>query len=105
MAVAAVFFVYGGNAWLYGIGGCLASFWIMFVVPCFRSRMAAVDPSGRTVAASAGFYTVGFGVAPLIVAAITVPEQGYTPVAILCITCFVVAATLAARDARRANAV
>jgi predicted MFS family arabinose efflux permease len=94
MAVAAVFFVFGGNAWLYGIGGCLASFWIMFVVPCFRSSMARLDTSGRTVAASAGFYTVGFGVAPLVVAAITTDGRGYAPVAVFCCICFVVSALL-----------
>jgi predicted MFS family arabinose efflux permease len=95
MAVAAVFFVFGGNDWLYGLGGCLASFWIMFVVPCFRSRMAVLDPSGRTVAASAGFYTVGFGAAPMVVAAITTEGQGYAPVAIFCVGCFLLSAALA----------
>jgi predicted MFS family arabinose efflux permease len=102
MAVAAVFFIFGGNAWLYGLGGCLASFWIMFVVPCFRSRMASVDASGRTVAASAGFYTVGFGIAPLIVAAITTEGQGYAPVAIFCGACFLVSAVLAGGHRRAA---
>ncbi|MEJ1964677.1 MAG: MFS transporter [Gammaproteobacteria bacterium] len=95
LAAAAVFFVFGGNAWLYGLGGCLASFWIMFVVPCFRSRMATIDASGRTVAASAGFYTVGFGVAPLVVAAITTQGSGYAPVAVFCTLCFLIAAPLA----------
>jgi len=95
MAVAAIFFVFGGNAWLYGVGGCLASFWIMFLVPCFRSRMAEMDTSGRTVAASAGFYTVGFGAAPLVVAAITTEGHGYAPVAIFCVACFLISAALA----------
>ena len=96
MAIAAVCFVFGGTAWLYGIGSCLASFWIMFVVPCFRSTMAGLDGSGRTVAASAGFYTVGFGVAPLAVAAITTEGQGYAPTGIFCCVCFVLSAALAA---------
>jgi len=96
MAIAAVCFVFGGNAWLYGVGSCLASFWIMFVVPCFRSHMAELDGSGRTVAASAGFYTVGFGVAPIVVAAITTEGQGYAPTGTFCCVCFVVSAALAA---------
>src|SRR5262249_43533905 len=96
MAIAGVIFIHGGTAWLYGIGACLASFWIMFVVPCFRSRMAELDPSGRTVAASAGFYTVGFGIAPLIVATVTTEGKGYAPVALLCSACFLLGAGLAA---------
>jgi predicted MFS family arabinose efflux permease len=95
MAGAAVLFVFGGQGWTYGLGACLASFWIMFVVPCFRSSMAGVDPSGRTVAASAGFYTIGFGAAPLVVAAIHTEGAGYTATALFCVACFLLSAMLA----------
>jgi MFS family permease len=107
MAIATVLFVLGGSLWLYALGGSLASFSIMFVVPCFRSRMASLDVSGRTVAASAGFYTVGFGAAPLLVATITTEGQGYAPVAILCCACFLASAALAfgSRPKRTAAAI
>jgi predicted MFS family arabinose efflux permease len=95
MAMAAVLFVFGGSAWLYGAGGCLASFSIMFVVPCFRTRMAQIDHSGRTVAASAAFYTVGFGVAPLVVASIIGDGRSYGPIGIFCVLCFLAGAALA----------
>ncbi len=95
MAVAAVLFVFGGSAWLYGAGGCLASFSIMFVVPCFRTRMAQIDHSGRTVAASAAFYTVGFGIAPLVVASLIGNSQSYGPIGIFCVLCFLAGAALA----------
>jgi predicted MFS family arabinose efflux permease len=101
MALAAVLFILGGSGWTYGIGGCLASFWIMFVVPCFRTRMAGVDPGGRTVAASAGFYTIGFGAAPLVVAAIHTQGDRFTSTAYFCIACFVLSALLASTIRRR----
>jgi len=95
MGVAAVLFIFGGTRWLYGAGASLASFAIMFVVPCFRSRMAALDVSGRTVAASAAFYTVGFGAAPLVVGAITTEGAGYAAVALFCCACFLLSGALA----------
>jgi predicted MFS family arabinose efflux permease len=101
MAVAAAFFIFGGRGWTYGLGGCLASFWIMFVVPCFRSQMAAVDASGRAVAASAGFYTVGFGAAPLVVAAIHTEGDRFASTALFCIACFLLSAGLASAVSRR----
>ncbi|MGH7105806.1 MAG: MFS transporter [Acetobacteraceae bacterium] len=101
MAVAAALFVLGGRGWTYGLGGCLASFWIMFVVPCFRSQMAAIDATGRAVAASAGFYTVGFGAAPLVVAAIHTEGDRFTSTALFCIACFLVSAGLASAVCRR----
>jgi predicted MFS family arabinose efflux permease len=104
MAVAAVLFIFGGRGWTYGLGGCLASFWIMFVVPCFRSQMAAIDPSGRAVAASAGFYTVGFGAAPLVVAAIHTEGDRFASTALFCVACFLVSAGLAGAARRRSAA-
>ena len=101
MAVAAAFFIFGGRGWTYGLGGCLASFWIMFVVPCFRSQMAAVDTSGRTVAVSAGFYTVGFGAAPLVVAVIHTEGDRFASTALFCIACFLLSAGLASAVSRR----
>lgn len=95
MAVAAALFVLGGRGWTYALGGCLASFSIMFVVPCFRSQMATVDASGRAVAASAGFYTVGFGAAPLVVAYIHTQGDRFVSTAIFCIACFLASAALA----------
>ena len=103
MAAAAALFVFGGRGWTYGLGGCLASFWIMFVVPCFRSQMAAVDASGRTVAVSAGFYTIGFGAAPLIVAAIHSAGDRFTSTALFCIAVFLASAGLAGAACRRSR--
>jgi len=94
MAVAAVCFVFGGHPWTYGFGAFLLSFSLLFVVPCFRSRMAAVDPSGRTVALSVGGYTIGFGAAPLVVAAITVEGHGYAAAGVFCVLCFIASALL-----------
>ena len=101
MAVAAAFFIFGDRGWTYGLGGCLASFWIMFVVPCFRSQMAAVDASGRAVALSAGFYTVGFGAAPLVVSAIHTEGDRFASTALFCIACFLLSAGLASAVSRR----
>lgn len=100
MAAATAFFIFGGRGWTYGLGGCLASFWIMFVVPCFRSQMAAVDVSGRAVAVSAGFYTVGFGAAPLVVAAIHSEGDRFAATAFFCIACFLISAALAGAASR-----
>jgi predicted MFS family arabinose efflux permease len=104
MTVAAVLFVFGGSRWLYGAGASLASFSIMFVVPCFRSRMASLDVSGRTVAASSAFYTVGFGAAPLVVSTITTEGRSYAPVAVFCCACFLLSAALAAGARRKIRA-
>lgn len=95
MGAAIVSFVFGGHGWTYGLGGFLASFWLMFVVPCFRSRMAGLDPSGRTVALSVGVYTVGFGMAPLVVSAVTTEGEGYAATGIFCLVCFLASAVLA----------
>ena len=46
-------------------------------------------------AASAGFYTLGFGAAPLIAAGITNEHSGYAPITLFCIVCFFVSAALA----------
>jgi MFS family permease len=94
MVAATISFIFGGHPWTYGLGGLLASFWLMFVSPCLRSRMASLDPSGRTVALSTGFYTVGFALAPLLVSWVTVEGRGYTNTGALCLTCFIASSVL-----------
>jgi MFS family permease len=96
MALSIVFFVFGGRPWTYGIGGALASFWLTFLAPCFRSRMAAFDPSGRTVALSTAVYTVGFAAAPLVVSTISTEGGGYAATGLLCVTCYVASAVISA---------
>jgi MFS family permease len=94
MAIAALCFVFGGYPWTYGLGAFFLSFCLLSVVPCFRSRMADLDPSGRTVALSVGAYTTGFGLAPLVVSAVTVEGHGYAAMGIFCIAAFLVSAVL-----------
>ncbi|HLY58443.1 MAG TPA: MFS transporter [Stellaceae bacterium] len=48
-------------------GAILMSIATMFLNPCFRSLMAAVDAQGRVVAASVAFYTIGYGFAPFLI--------------------------------------
>lgn len=88
MAVAAACFVFGGHPWTYGLGAFLAPFWLLFAVPSFRSRMAVLDPSGRTVAISVVGYTIGFGAAPLVVSAVTTGGRGYALTGLICIASF-----------------
>jgi predicted MFS family arabinose efflux permease len=95
MSAAAGFFVFGGRPWTYGLGAFLASSGLLFVVPCFRSRMASLDASGQTVSLSVGAYTIGFGVAPLVVSTISGEGSGYVATGLFCVACFVASAVLA----------
>jgi hypothetical protein len=96
MAAATVSFVFGGSPWTYGLGGLLASFWLTFVVPCLRGRMAALDPTGRILALSAAVYTIGLSLAPLVIAAMTSAAHGYSNAGFFCIACFLASAALGA---------
>lgn len=94
MAGGGLLFVFGGSAVSYAVGASLLSFFVMFLVPCFRSFMARLDPGGRVVGASAAFYTLGFALAPALVAAMVNPVEGYGRIALFCAGTFVLAAVL-----------
>lgn len=94
MAIGGCFFVFGSGPLTYTIGGCILSFFCMFLVPCFRSLMATLDPSGNLVSASAAFYTVGFAAAPALATLVLRPDAGYGVIALICGAFFVVAAVL-----------
>jgi DHA1 family inner membrane transport protein len=94
MAVGGLIFVFGTNEILYALGAALLSFFVMFLVPCFRSLMARMDPGGRVVSASAAFYTLAFALSPAIVTVILDPADGYTSVGLFCTGVFVLGALL-----------
>ena len=96
LAIAAAVFIFGGAAATYVGGAFLASTSILFSIPCFRSRMASLDPSGRTVALSVISYTVGFGLAPLFISLVVVEGRGYAAAGVFCVVCFIASAVLGA---------
>lgn len=100
MAGGGLLFVFGAGKTSYALGAALLSFFVMFLVPCFRSLMAQLDPGGRVVSASAAFYTLAFALSPAIVTVVLDPAQGYTGVGLLCTGVFVLGALLAALSAR-----
>lgn len=93
MAAAGLVMVYGHGAWPYAAGASFLSLAVMFLAPCFRSLMAALDTTGSVVAMSVTFYTFGFGAAPLLVAGLR--TDGYGNVAWLAATAFVASGVLA----------
>jgi len=93
-------FVFGSNEILYALGAALLSFFVMFLVPCFRSLMARMDPGGRVVSASAAFYTLAFALSPAIVTVILEPANGYTSVGLFCTGVFVLGAILVGLSTR-----
>ncbi len=94
MAAGGLIFVFGTGKFLYALGAALLSFFVMFLVPCFRSHMARMDPGGRVVSASAAFYTLGFALSPAIVTVILDPVDGYASVALFCTGAFTLGAIL-----------
>ncbi len=100
MAAGGLVFVFGAGRILYALGAALLSFFVMFLVPCFRSYMALMDPGGRVVSASAAFYTLGFALAPAVVTVILNPVDGYGSVAVFCTGAFTLAAMLVGIGAR-----
>lgn len=95
MAAAGLIMVYGPGAWCYALGAAFLSAAVMFLTPCFRSLMAALDPAGSVVAMSVTFYTVGFGIAPLLVSQIHVSGNAYGSVAWLAAAAFTLSGVLA----------
>ena len=100
MAAGGLIFVFGTGAISYALGAALLSFFVMFLVPCFRSLMARMDPGGRVVSASAAFYTLAFALSPAIVTVILNPANGYTSVGLFCSGVFVLGAVLVGLSAR-----
>jgi MFS family permease len=95
MAAGGLLMVYGASAWSYASGVSLLSAAVMFLTPCFRSLMASLDSTGSVIAMSVTFYTVGFGIAPLIVSAIHTSGNDYGSVAWLAAAAFALSGVLA----------
>ena len=95
MIVGGAAFVFAPTGAIYALGAALLSFFIMFLPPCFRSMMAEMDPVGRIVGASAGFYTIGFALAPILVVSLASAESGYSPIFVLSALFFLISAALA----------
>ena len=97
MVVGGLLMVFGGLEASYLAGVALLSMAVMFLTPCFRTLMAALDGTGGVVAMSAAFYTVGFGAAPLLVAWMESAGAGYGAMAWLATGAFAASGVLASR--------
>mgnify|MGYP000976905814 CR=1 FL=1 len=104
MAVAGLTMVLGHSALSYSLGSSFLSIAIMFLAPCYRSLMAHLDASGRVVAMSVGFYTVGFAAAPLLVGVIHQGGSSYGDVATLSVCAFALSGLLIAFPTARRDA-
>ncbi|HLY58436.1 MAG TPA: MFS transporter, partial [Stellaceae bacterium] len=57
-------------------GAAILSFVAMYIVPSYRSQMAAFDGSGAVVAASVAFFTVGYGAGPFVLGLVLALKDG-----------------------------
>lgn len=94
MAIAGAMMIFGRGAWPYTVAVSLLSIGSMYLSPCYRSQMAAIDPAGRVVATSVAFYTFGFALAPALVGLIHRSGNDYGDVAALAALVFVASAAL-----------
>jgi predicted MFS family arabinose efflux permease len=97
MAVGGLLMAQGSLPSTYVLGVSLLSIAIMFLTPCFRTLMALLDHTGSVVAASVAFYTIGFGLAPLVVGWMEQAGASYGTIAWLTTGLFVASGLLGLR--------
>ena len=54
------------NAIPFMIGVLFQAFFVMFLVPFYLGRVVSLDPSGKAVGASSGFFMIGSAIGPFV---------------------------------------